>query len=277
MNWRAIRTIIGKDLRVVRQSRAVMIPLVSVPIILLLVIPLVAGIAINVTDPNDPEITSMQSDLSAFYDNLPTNIADELAAFDNELQRTAYLFFVYLFAPLFLILPIMVANVIAADSFVGERERKTLEALLYTPVSDSDLYIAKLLSPWIAALAVTFIGFIMYAIVINVILYPALERVFFPNITWLIMVIWLAPAAAGLGLGAMVLVSSRVSTFQEAYQLGGMIVLPVIVLLISQLGGVLYLSPLTVIVLGFGVWLVDAGIFWYGIRIFERGELISRL
>ena len=40
---------------------------------------------------------------------------------------------VYLFAPMYLIVPMMVSAVIAADSFVGERERKTLEALLHTP------------------------------------------------------------------------------------------------------------------------------------------------
>ena len=38
----------------------------------------------------------------------------------------------YLIAPLFLILPLVISCVIAAEAFVGEKERKTLEALLYT-------------------------------------------------------------------------------------------------------------------------------------------------
>ena len=277
MNWRAIRTIIGKDLKVVRKSRMVILPLITLPVILLFLLPLVVGILMNTANPDDPAIADMQNDMSAFYDNLPPQIADEIAVFDNELDRTAYVFFVYLYAPIFLLLPIMVANVIAADSFVGEKERKTLEALLYTPISDNELYLAKLLSPWIASLAVTFIGFVAYAVILNMILYSALDRVFFPNMMWIIMVIWLAPAAAGLGLGAMVIVSSRVSTFQEAYQLGSIIVLPVFVLLIGQVGGVLYFSPAVVIAVGLGLWLINGVILWYGLRIFERGELISRL
>ena len=52
----------------------------------------------------------------------------------------------FLFAPMFLILPLMVASIIGADSIVGEKERKTLEALLYTPATDRELYLAKLLS-----------------------------------------------------------------------------------------------------------------------------------
>ena len=46
----------------------------------------------------------------------------------------------YMFAPMFLIVPLLISSIIAADSFVGERGAQTLEALLYTPVSDGDLF-----------------------------------------------------------------------------------------------------------------------------------------
>ena len=39
----------------------------------------------------------------------------------------------YLLAPLFLIVPLMVSAVLAADAFAGEKERKTLESLLHLP------------------------------------------------------------------------------------------------------------------------------------------------
>ena len=45
-----------------------------------------------------------------------------------------------------------------------------------------------------------------------------------------------------MGPGAMVLVLSWVNTFQEAYQLGGIIVIPIILLLFGQLGGVVYFA-----------------------------------
>ena len=64
------------------------------------------------------------------------------------------LILVYFFAPFYLILPLMVASVIAADSFAGEKERKTLEALLYTPTTDGELFLAKMLSAWTPAVAV---------------------------------------------------------------------------------------------------------------------------
>ena len=39
----------------------------------------------------------------------------------------------YLLAPLFLIVPLMVSAVLAADAFAGEKERRTLESLLHLP------------------------------------------------------------------------------------------------------------------------------------------------
>lgn len=277
MNWRAIWTIVLKDLRVVQQSRAVMIPLIVVPLIFLAILPAVGGALLSGVDEDSAMIADSREEFGLFFDNLPENLQGEFDEWDNDVQRLVLIIFVYMMAALFLIVPIMVANVIAADSFVGEKERKTLEALIYSPTTDRELYIAKLLAPWLAALAVSFIGFLLYALILNVTAYPVMERVFFPNLTWLLLVFWVAPAAAGIGLGVMVLVSSRVNTFQEAYQLGGMIVIPVVLLVFGQISGVLYFSPLIVVLLGLLLWLVDAAIIYYGAQTFRRGALITRL
>ena len=52
----------------------------------------------------------------------------------------------YFLAPLFLIIPLMVAAIVGAESFVGEKERHTLEGLLYTPATDLELYAGKVLA-----------------------------------------------------------------------------------------------------------------------------------
>ena len=70
-------------------------------------------------------------------------------------------------APMFLIIPLMVSSVIAADSFAGEKERKTMEALLYSPTTDQELFAAKLLSGWLAAIAVALVGFMLYVVTAN--------------------------------------------------------------------------------------------------------------
>jgi ABC-type Na+ efflux pump permease subunit len=178
---------------------------------------------------------------------------------------------------MYLILPLMVSSVIAADSFAGEKERKTLEALLYTPTTDAELFLSKVLSAWLPALGVAWGSFVLYAIVANVAAWPTMGRIFFPNLMWLILALWVAPAAAGVGLGTTVLISVRAQGFQDAYQLGAIVVLPVILLVIGQATGVMYFSAGLVILLGLALWLIDAALLWVGGRTFRRSELAARL
>jgi hypothetical protein len=273
MNWRAIRAVIRKDLKVALQSKGVVIPLILVPVIMLVALPGVGGLLAMHTDLSSADA----ADFVELLDKLPDDLLEEFGEITDDNHRLVLYLMVYMFAPFFLIVPLMVASVIAADSFAGEKERKTLEALIYTPTSDRELYVAKVLSPWIAAVAVTLLCLAVYAVVVNVVAWPFMERVFFPTASWVVLTLWVAPAAAGLGLGAMVLVSSRVSTFQEAYQFGGMVVLPVILLVFGQIAGVIYFDFGFVGLVGLALWLVVLGILWYGARTFNRGELLSQL
>src|SRR5690606_16359847 len=122
---------------------------------------------------------------------------------------------------LFLIVPLMVSAVIAADAFAGEKERRTLESMLNLPVSDRDLFIAKTLGAFLPAVAISWIGFLCYAVIANSLAWPITERIFIPTQLWLVMIFWVGPAVATLGLGVMVRVSARARTTQEATQLGG--------------------------------------------------------
>jgi ABC-type Na+ efflux pump permease subunit len=277
MNRRAMKAIVRKDLKVVWRSRAVLVPLIIVPLILLVILPAVGGLILSHTDPSAPSITDFRRQSATFFSHLPPVIANRLGRFDNEVQRITYIMFNLLFPALYLILPTMVASVIAADSFAGEKERKTLEALAYTPTTDRELYLAKLLGPWIAGITVGWLGYLAFAAVITATTYRMMGEAFVLDPTWLMLIVWVVPAAAGLGLGVMVLVSSRVSTFQEAYQLGGMVVLPLVALLLGQIRGVIYLSPMIAAVVGAVLWALTGWMIWYGASTFKRGELIARL
>lgn len=270
MNWHAIWAIIEKDLKIVFQSKSVTIPLVTVPLLVAVVLPSMLGFAIHSTS------LLGQIDVQQLLAVLPATLAEQMAGLTPP-QVVFYYLLVYLFAPLYLILPIMVSNVIAADSFAGERERKTLEALLYTPTTDAELLTAKVLAAWLPGLLVGLLSFILYAGVANTVAWPVMQRIFLPNAMWLLLVFWVAPAAAGLGLGTSVLVSARTNSLQSAYQIGSLIVLPVTGLIIAQLSGALYLNLIFVFLMGLGLWFIDAGLFWFGRRTFQRSVLIARL
>ena len=272
VNWRAIQAIVRKDLKVVLQNKGVSIPLIVLPSIILVVLPALAALI--------PALEGMPSsptaELDALRAQLPAGLQAALAGYDST-QAGIILVFVYFMAPMYLILPLMVASVIAADSFAGEKERKTLEALLYTPTTDGELLLAKLLAAWVPAVAVAWAGFLLYSFVINLAAWPTMGRVFFPNVMWLILALWVAPAVAALGLSTTVLISARAEGFQEAYQLGVIVVLPILMLLIGQAAGVIYFSPWLVFFLGLVFWAIDAVLLFFGGRWFRRTELAIRL
>lgn len=272
MNWRAIRAIIRKDLKVVFQNKGVMIPMIVVPLLFLGILPALAALV----PLFEADLSSSLQDFQRFLENMPAGLRTELAGY-NEAQTLVVLLLVYFLAPMYLILPLMVSSVIAADSFAGEKERKTLEALLYTPTTDAELLLGKMLAAWLPALAIGWVGFVLYGTIANVAAWPTMGRVFFPNGMWLILALWVAPAVAGLGLGVTVLVSVRAQSFQDAYQLGAVVVLPIVLMVVGQAMGVMYFSTWLVLLLGLVMWAIDAVLLWFGTRSFRRGELAARM
>lgn len=59
---------------------------------------------------------------------------------------------------------LMVVPLFAADRSAGENERKTLEAQRYTPTSDREVLVAKMLSGWPASIVAARGGSWIYAI-----------------------------------------------------------------------------------------------------------------
>ncbi len=272
MNWRAIGAIVRKDLRVVTQNKGVVLPIVLLPVILFVVLPVLV-----LALPSAFGSTGVAgSDMQELLAMVAPGLRQQLEGLNPD-QAGAVFFLVYMLAPFFLIVPIMVSNVIAADSFVGEKERKTLEALLYTPTTDGELLTGKLLSAWLPALLVSLLGYVLYSVTANLAAWPLMGRPLFPNLIWSVMVVWVAPAAAAFGLTSMMLVSVRAKTFQEAYQTGSLVVLPVLILLLAQAIGVIYFSVWLTLLLGAVLWIISLVLLFYGKRTFQRSELITRL
>jgi ABC-2 type transport system permease protein len=275
MNWRAIWAIARKDVTVSLRSKTVLLPMILVPALMMIVMPLVmAGVAYFAIPA--AAAGGDNRELQELMEIVPVEM---VAQMESMSATGVFLTFMlsYFLGPLYLLIPIMASTVIAADSFAGEKERKTLEAIVYTPTTDGELLLSKIIGGWLPGILVGWISFLIYCVVANAVAWPAVGALVMPTPTWLLLAFWVGPAASALGLGVTVLVSSRVNTFQEANQMGGLVVLPIILLVIGQASGVLFLSPLVAVMVGIGLWLVDGVIFYIGARTFRRSEIIARL
>lgn len=268
MNRRAVLAVIRRDLATVARSRAVMLPLIILPVVFLVLLP--AAIAAVVT-----RLPMELPDEAGVLERLP---ADVLAGLPEQPgPKIAVVAVTLLLPPLTMIVPLMVAQVIATDAIAGERERGTLEGLLLTPLSDRELLAAKLLTALIPALAVELAGALLYTVVVDVILWPYTHGLVLPTAGWLALVLWLGPAVAAAGLGIAVMVSARVGSVQGASQISGVAVLPVIFLALGQVTGLLFVGAELIIVVGLVFWAL-AGLFAYlSTRVLRRERLGTRL
>jgi ABC-2 type transport system permease protein len=259
MNGNVVQAIARKDLKVVIRNKTVSIPLIAMPVVILVGLPVVAALMPKVGDMGD--IQSMLGPVQAL-----------LAGYDEAQGLVVYLL-AFMAVPLYLLMSLTVSIAGASDSFAGEKERKTLEALLYTPTTDGELLLGKLLSAWLPSLGISWGGFLLYIVTANLAAWPVMGRLWFPTTMWLVLALWVAPAVAGLGVVAMVLISSRARTFQAAYSLGALVILPILLLGVLPLSGVMTFSAWVLALLGLLIWAIDAVLLWLGRRGFRRTKL----
>lgn len=255
-------------------NRLVWLPALMVPLIFVLVLPLALWVLPTlIPGPVKPLPPNWLQQLKAV---LPPDTAQAMLGL-GPMQQGAMFVTGHLFAPLFLVLPLMVAITIGANAFVGERERNTLEALLYTPATDAEIFGGKTLASLLPALALSWGSFALYSVVLNTVAWPYMGRVWFPTAAWWPLMLWVGPAIAALGMIVTVIVSARVSTFMEAQQAASILVLGVVGLMASQAGGVLLVTAPVALAIGTVVWLLDAALLLFAIRTFSRGRLMKRL
>lgn len=259
-----------RDIRTALKNRSVSIPMIVVPVVILVIMPVVLLRSLIGAGGED-----MLSDLQPLLEGLPPS-----AVYLAELPLTEagiILITHYILAPLFLVIPLMVASVLGAESFAGEKERGTLEALLYTPLSRIQLLAGKTLAAVAPAIVLAWASFLAYATVVNVAAWPVMGRIFFPPLMWWALMLWVVPAAAVLSLAVMVMVSMRVSSFMEAFQIGGMVVIPVVALMLAQVTGVLFLSLPVMLLVGLVLWVTTGVLVHILGHTLLSGDLLTRM
>lgn len=269
MKWHRIKAIIQKDIREITSNRSVLIPMAIVPLVLCVILPAVLIIIAFRLDPGMLTGLDLMQKLISLYD-VP-------AALGSVVEKVSYIFLNYTFVPYFMIIPVMVSSLIAANSIVGEKERKTLETLLYTPVTNREFITAKLLSSFIPAMVLAWTSFGLYFLVANLLsLY--LKGIFIVRAwIWLPSMLLLAPSVSLLGLSVTLLVSLKSKSFMEAQQLSAIVVLPLMILIGIQITGVVVFSPLYVVILSIAIFLISyMAMGKLGPR-FSREKIISTL
>ncbi|GAB4175819.1 MAG: ABC transporter permease subunit [Roseiflexaceae bacterium] len=180
------------------------------------------------------------------------------------------------FSLFILIIPLMVPSVIAAYSIVGEKNNRTLEPLLATPIHVWELLLAKCLAAVAPALLLTLIAGIILSIGIRLTAVSASVVRAILNPGWMVLLILCSPIAAIITVMIIIAISSRVNDPRSAQQISGLLVLPLVGLVFGQLFGGVAINPalglLIVLILGVMAIIMTLIAIW----IFQREQILTR-
>ena len=177
---------------------------------------------------------------------------------------------------IFIIVPATLPTIIATYSIVGEKNNRSLEPLLATPTTDGELLAGKIFSSFIPSMVSTFLAFSLGVILLDIVLIPKVGYPLLPNLTWILSMLLLAPTACLMSILSCVLVSSKVSDVRAAQQLGGFIVMPVVVLMLGVVAGFIFLSPIMIFIFSGLYGCIDVGLFYFARAIFNREKILTQ-
>lgn len=166
--------------------------------------------------------------------------------------------------------PMSFSLVIALETFVGEKERKSLEPLLATPLTNTQLYVGKVLAAIIPPMATSYLGILVYLIGL------AIFVDWFIPLAVMVQIISLSTIQGVIMVASAVIVSSQTTSVRAANLLASFIIVPTAMLLQFE-SIVLFWGNYS------GLWwlvlalLVTAAILVrMGIQIFNREELLGQ-
>jgi ABC-2 type transport system permease protein len=255
-----------KDWAEAFKSRQILLSTTVIPLILALVVPVLMIFSVSFIPTEE-----VASEFEIFVDLIPAVTPDW-----NELTEKGQIMVISaIFGQLFLLLvPVMIASFISADTVIGEKERSTIEGLLSLPLNDGEILIAKISSSLLPVLILTYVVSGLYVIVVDILTFTELGRILLPDLRFILLITLLTPLLAFGTTAFVVMISSRVSSTRDAQQLTGIIVLPSILLIGGQL-----------IIIFINIWFIFIGIIILGVfdllifkiatSIFDRERLMS--
>ena len=166
--------------------------------------------------------------------------------------------------------PITISLVVALESFVGEKERGTIEPILSAPLDDWQLYFGKLLVGVATPLFASYLSILLYLIMIM------RQDLAMPSLTVMTQLFLLTTAHATLMVSAAIVISVQSTTVKAANLLASFIVVPVAVLMQGEAVMLFWGNEKVLWLAIAGVMIISLLLIRVGIAHFQREYLLGR-
>ena len=255
--------LIKKDIRSMISNKQVLMVMLMVPLALSIVLPSII-VFVTVLVPDSV------SDFQKLLEMLPVPAGEY-----NQEQMILWLMLNKVMPAFFLIIPVMASSVMAASSFVGEKEKHTLETLLYSPLSLKQLFQSKILAGFSVGMMVSYISFAAMMLVLEIEMLFLIGSGMMPDISWLIIMLFIAPTISLVAIAVTVRGSAKAQTMEEAQQRAVFLIFPILALVIGQFTGVILVNSGLLLGLGIILAIIDVLLMRGAARKFTYEKLLK--
>ena len=257
-----VRAVISREIVEIVRNRLLLFSVIVPPVILTLVPVILLKVQLN-SAPRMP--ASAIAEILASRPEWATLSANEIAA----------AFVVQQFLLIFLILPAYIPLSIASYSIVGEKQTRSLEAVLATPIRTTELLAGKAIAALVPGVLAAWLAYVAMVTLAAVLIGGAMLPVL-TDPTWLAAVFAMGPAVGLVSVAAGVIVSSRVTDPRSAQQIGALIILPLVAIVIAQTTGKFVLGAREYVLLAIVTAIVGVVGVRLGTLIFGRESILTR-
>ncbi len=230
--------IIKKDMQSITSNKRMFATLLIVPIVLTIFLPSVFILTLYFVPEEGEELLQL-------LETLPLPLQS-----GSSLQSMILLMLNFILPGFFLMIPIMASSVMSAASFVGEKEKRTLETLLYCPLSLKQIFRSKVTASFIISMVVSGISFAAMLVVVEALSYTITGGFVLPDIKWIFILFLVAPAISLIAITLIVRMSAKAQSVEDAQQGAVFLLIPVLLLLIGQFTGILLISSWLLLSIG---------------------------
>ena len=166
--------------------------------------------------------------------------------------------------------PISFSLIIALEAFVGEKERKSLEPLLATPLTNTQLYVGKMMASLVPPILASYLGMTLYLIA----LYFTIGWT--PTLPMLVQTVLLSTVQGIIMVAGAVVVSSQTTSVRAANLLASFIIVPMALLIQAEAMAMFWGNHVGLWWLLLALVMTAVILMRMGIKIFNREELMGR-
>jgi ABC-2 type transport system permease protein len=136
------------------------------------------------------------------------------------------------FTQVIILIPGIVSVLIGSTSVVIEKNNRSLEPLLATPITDTELLVGKALAPFVPAIILGFVAYGAIIPIVDYLTYPIFGTFILPTSTMLFQMFVMAPLVGLFGTFVALFISTKIKDVRAAQQVSSLAILPLFMILI---------------------------------------------